>query len=418
VTTAAERLQEAIARHRAGDHAGAEGVYREHLRQFPDDASALHFLGLLRNQQGRNNEGIALMLAALEADPSYVDAWSNLGIVYYQERDLVRSEKCCRKAIELAPGFANAWANLARTLRAKDSLEEALHALGRALELDPRMRGAALSYGQLLYRLDRLPQALEFYRNWLARSPDDPIAQHMLAACGGEDCPRRASDSYVRSVFDDFAESFDRSLQLLQYQAPRLLYEAVTGSGALPRAGTLDILDLGCGTGLCGPLLRPVARHLVGVDLSPKMLSLAAARGLYDQLNCAELTEWLATCRSFDLVMAADVLCYFGDLELALARVRAILTSGGCFACSLEAAPAGSSQPFVLCPHGRYQHQRAYIEGSLARAGLQAVRISEAVLRYERQEPVVGHLVVARVSPDVVVVGGAVLPPPCSRAEL
>ena len=394
MTAAQERLLETIARHRAGDHAAAEEGYHEHLREFPGDASALHFLGLLRNQQGRNNESIALMLAALGADPHYVDAWSNLAIVYYEERDLERAEKCCRKAVELAPDFANAWVSLARTLRAKGSFEDALHALGRALELDPSMRSAALSYGHLLYRLDRLPQALEFYRNWLARSPDDPIAQHMLAASGGEDCPTRASDSYVRSVFDDFAESFDRSLQLLRYQAPRLLYEAVCS--ALPRSEALDILDLGCGTGLCGPLLRPMARHLVGVDLSPKMLSLAAARGVYDQLNCAELTEWLATCRTFDLVMAADVLCYFGDLELALARVRGILTPGGCFACSLEAAPEGSSQPFVLRPHGRYQHQRAYIEHSLARAGLPTVRISQAVLRYERKEPVTGHLVVAR----------------------
>src|SRR5579859_2037098 len=205
MNTPGERLREVIGRHRAGDHAGAEGGYREHLRQFPGDASALHFLGLLRNQQGRSNEGIALILAALEADPRYVDAWSNLGIIYYEAGDLERAEKCCRKAIELAPEFANAWANLALTLRARDSLEEALHALGRALELNPRMRSAALSYGQLLYRLDRLPQALEFYRNWLSETPDDPIPQHMLAASGGADCPTRASDLYIRTLFDDFA---------------------------------------------------------------------------------------------------------------------------------------------------------------------------------------------------------------------
>lgn len=303
-----ERLREAIARHRAGDHAAAEGAYRAHLRQFPGDPSALHFLGLLRNHQGRNSESIPLMLAALEADPGYVDAWSNLAIAYYQERDLVRSEKCSRKAIELSPDFANAWVNLALTLRALGSLEEALSALGRALELNPRQRNAALYYGQLLYRLDRIPQALEFYRGRLESSPDDPIALHMLAACGGSGCPARASDAYVRTTFDDFAESFDRSLELLQYRAPQLLQEAVMAPGVLPRTVDLEVLDLGCGTGLCGPLLRPSARALVGVDLSPRMLSLSAARGVYDQLNCAELTEWLAACgRTFDLAMAADV---------------------------------------------------------------------------------------------------------------
>ena len=400
MSTAAERLQEAIARHRAGDHAAAEGGYRAHLREFPGDASALHFLGLLRNQQGRSKEGISLMLAALDADPGYVDAWSNLGIAYYEERDLERAEKCCRKAIELSPGFASAWANLALTLRAKDSLEEALFALGRALELNPQQHNAALYYGQLLYRLDRLPQAVEFYRNWLDRSPDDPIAQHMLAASGGAGCPSRASDAYVRSTFDEFAGSFDQSLQLLRYRAPQLLHDAVTGADVLPRASDLDVLDLGCGTGLCGPLLRPIARHLVGVDLSPQMISRAAARGVYDQLNCAELTEWLAACdRTFELAMAADVLCYFGDLDIAFARVRAVLAPDGCFGCSLEAAPEGeSTQPFMLRPHGRYQHRLAYIESSLVRSGLRAARISQAVLRYERREPVVGYLVVARVA--------------------
>ena len=329
MSTATGPLHEAIAKHRVGDHAAAESGYREHLLQFPGDPSALHFLGLLRSHQGRNSEGIARHARRLlEADSGYVDAWSNLGIAYYEERDLARAEKCCRKAIELSPNFANAWANLALTLRARDSPEEALHALGRALELNPQMRNAALSYGQVLYRLDRLPQALEFYRNWLANCPDDPIPQHMLAALGGAVCPPRASDAYVRSTFDDFAESFERSLQGCNIRRPTL-YAAVMGSGTLARTEALEVLDIGCEPACARPLLRPAARRLVGVDLSPKMLSQAAARGLYDQLNCAELTEWLGTCSTrFDLAMAADVLCYFGDLSVAFTRVHKVLALG------------------------------------------------------------------------------------------
>jgi predicted TPR repeat methyltransferase len=90
------------------------------------------------------------------------------------------------------------------------------------------------------------------------------------------------------------------------------------------------------------------------------------------------------------------VLCYFGDLDLVFTRVRAVLAPDGCFGCSLESAADAATQPFVLCPHGRYQHQRAYIEDSLARAGLQSVQISQAVLRSERKDPVIGHLVVTR----------------------
>src|SRR6202012_4484032 len=107
----------------------------------------------------------------------------------------------------------------------------------------------------------------------------------------------------------------------LKYEAPQLLHAALQRPGQLPRESGLRILDLGCGTGLCGPLLRPWAARLVGVDLSPKMLSKAAARGVYDQLNCAELTQWLAEeAQPFDVIVCADVLCYFGDLAQALRR--------------------------------------------------------------------------------------------------
>jgi predicted TPR repeat methyltransferase len=401
-TVAGQRLREAIAKHRTGDYTAAEKGYREHLREYPDDASGLHFLGLLRTHQDRNEEAIKLMTAALENDPEYVDAWSNLGVAYYREHDFDRAELCARKAIQISPQFANAWANLGMTLRARNALEEALVAWGRALELQPSMRNIAISYGHLLYRLNRLPEALEFYARWQAAVPDDPIPQHMRAAMGGSRQPSRASDGYVRATFDDFAGSFDRNLEELGYRAPQLLFDAVTQAGCLLQHQQLEVLDIGCGTGLCGPLLRPLSRRLVGVDLSPNMLSKAAARAVYDQLNCAELTQWLASCgQQFDLGMAADVLCYFGDLYEPFAQVRTALAPGGCFACSLESLPeakpgeSSSSESFLLQPHGRYQHSRQYVEAMLAATGLHVVSLSNGILRYERQEPVAGLLVVA-----------------------
>jgi predicted TPR repeat methyltransferase len=132
-------------------------------------------------------------------------------------------------------------------------------------------------------------------------------------------------------------------------------------------------------------------------------LSKAAMRAVYDQLNCAELTQWLAGCgQQFGLAVAADVLCYFGDLSTAFANARAVLAPGGCFACSLEALPPAvadnptSAEPFVLRPHGRYQHDRKYVEACLSAAGLDIVSISTQTLRHERQDPVVGLVVVAR----------------------
>jgi predicted TPR repeat methyltransferase len=391
-------LHEAIALHKAGDYAAAESGYRECLQREPQDPSALHLLGLLRSHQGRNREAIDLMLQSLAAAPRYVDAWSNLGLAYYAERDLERAEGCCRRALELAPEFANAWANLGMVLRAGERFDEALQAWQRALALQPMMRSAAVPYGQLLCMLDRPDEAREFYRRWCALCPQDPIAQHMLAAAGGAAPPQRASDDYVRNTFDGNAASFDRNLELLHYQAPRLLCEAVKASWLPSRPGGLLVLDLGCGTGLCGPLLRPIARRLVGVDLSAKMLSQAAARGAYDELKLGELTEWLATCSErFDVAVAADVLCYFGDLATVLARVRDVLLPAGRFAFSLEALEGSvpPAAPFALRVHGRYQHTADYAEALLRRSGFSEIQRSEAALRYELRTPVPGYVVLA-----------------------
>ncbi len=307
-------------------------------------------------------------------------------------------EACCRKALELAPDFANAWANLGMTLRARDAVEGALAAWGRALELQPDMRNVAISYGHALYRLDRHAEALEFYRRWQQASPADPIPQHMLAAAGGAAQPARASDGYVRDVFDDFAESFDQNLEQLKYEAPQLLHAALARPGPTAAADWLAdprpwVAARGCAARCCGP----GRRGWWGVDLSPKCCPRAAGRGLYDQLNCAELTQWLTDwAQPFDVVVCADVLCYFGDLAQVLRHVRAALVPGGSFTCSLEAlSPATAGTPFKLLPHGRYQHDRGYVGQFLAAAGFTSVSINEATLRYERSEPVVGLIVMA-----------------------
>jgi predicted TPR repeat methyltransferase len=404
MSTSEQRLKDAIAKHRAGELGAAEQGYRARLKEFPEDPTALHFLGLMRTQQSRMHEGIELMEAAVRADPTYVDAWSNLAIAFFQQKDFDRSEKCCRQAIELAPEFANAWSNLGLALRGKGALEETLAAWARALELQPDMRNIAIPYGQLLYKMNRIDAARAFYGKWCAAHPADPVAAHMLAAMdSGSGQPERASDDYVRATFDDFADSFDQQLESLQYRAPQILKNVIDATLASSPANTrFNVLDLGCGTGLCGPLFQPLARRLVGVDLSSKMLAKAAARGCYQQLNFAEIGQFLRQCpERFDLALAADVLCYFGSLQETFAGVRAVLTDEGQFLFSLEDASnsgAEAREGFALKPHGRYEHHRTYVTATLRAAGLEPVSMTNETLRFERRDPVIGLIVHARVA--------------------
>lgn len=167
-----------------------------------------------------------------------------------------------------------------------------------------------------------------------------------------------------------------------------------------PSASTLDVLDVGCGTGLGAALLKPHARRLVGVDLSPKMLAKAGALALYDELATAELTAYLGACSAeFDLLFAADTLVYFGRLDEVFANAFAALRPGGCLAFTVERLPdatdSGATPGFVLTATGRYQQSESYLREALASAGFSAAHIIETQLRMEQEAPVIGLVVVA-----------------------
>jgi predicted TPR repeat methyltransferase len=158
----------------------------------------------------------------------------------------------------------------------------------------------------------------------------------------------------------------------------------------------LDVLDAGCGTGLCGQLLAPYARRLVGVDLSTGMLSHAKKKHAYDALERAELTEYLRGNReTFDMIVSADTLVYFGALQPVIAAAAGALRQGGLFVFTLEhAVDAGADVQYRLEWHGRYSHARTYVERCLAEAGLEA-KGSHATLRMEAGAPVAGLVFLA-----------------------
>jgi predicted TPR repeat methyltransferase len=131
----------------------------------------------------------------------------------------------------------------------------------------------------MFYALGRVDEAAELYRQWLRVEPDHPIAVHMLAACTGIDVPARASDDFVRSSFDDFAMTFDRTLQRLEYRAPVLVGEATMDLARSTVEHLLSqVLDAGCGTGLVATMIRPYVKRLVGVDLSANGRARSRAR--------------------------------------------------------------------------------------------------------------------------------------------
>ena len=199
---------------------------------------------------------------------------------------------------------------------------------------------------------------------------------------------------YVKGLFDQYADAFDEHLiGTLEYKTPALLVDAMRAL-VTPTAGPLDVLDLGCGTGLCGPLLRPLARTLVGVDLSPKMLAKARERGGYDELVCAELAAYLAgQPQRFDLGVAADVFVYIGDLSEVFAGMRQVLRPAACSA--FRSRPAARAD-FILQPTHRFAHSLGYMRRLAAEHGFAIESVESRMIRKNRDADVPGYLVVMR----------------------
>jgi predicted TPR repeat methyltransferase len=303
-------------------------------------------------------------------------------------------------------------ADLAAALAGAGERVAALEAYRELLLASPDDMDALGAIGAVLDRLGRDEEGTAIRRRiaviavdrmGLAPADRGAALAFELAIDGLGPVPAEMPAGYTSALFDAYASGFDARLRGdLLYRAPELLLTGLTralGAGGGPRA--LDICDVGCGTGLLGPLLRPLARRLDGVDRSPRMLERARALRLYDDLAEGDLTAILASRPgAYDVVTAADVLVYIGDLAPALAAAATALRPGGLAAFTVEQS-AGAG--YRLTTTGRYEHAPAFVREAAAASGLGEVSADEVILRVEQGRPVAGRVWVLRRDAPMVV---------------
>ena len=303
------------------------------------------------------------------------------------------------------PATANAAVtqHAAQLLMSKGHLSEAVGAFRAFLERVPDHLQALESLGNLLRRLGRPAEAsevmaqaavVESRQHGVPTQDQTAVADFFAAASGHIDSQTEtAPATYVAALFDRNADRFESLLRdSLEYRAPEILLAAFQRVSVNQELSQLDILDLGCGTGLVGELFRPAARRLDGVDLSTKMLELAAAKGIYDHLHAEEIVAYLRSCEvRYHLILSADVFIYLGDLAPVLMAAKAALAPGGWLAFSVETC---DGDRYVLQQVRRYAHSRHYIEQQAELIGYRVALLEETTTRIESFQPVRSLVVV------------------------
>ncbi|HSC65768.1 MAG TPA: methyltransferase domain-containing protein [Caldimonas sp.] len=355
----------ALGRQQAGAFAEAERLYRQSLECVPGRASTLINLAAVQLRLNRPGDALQSADGALAAERDSVDALLHRATALAQLGRPHDALATFRRLLVIEPRHAAAWSGCGTVLREAGELVAAAHAFREALR-----------HG--------------------GEDTDEPLDAFYLASVeAGATAPTAPPRAYVAGLFDGYADDFESHVVgQLHYQAHRRLVERLlAAAGASTRFESA--LDLGCGTGLCGPIVRPLTARLTGVDLSSRMLNRARALAVYDRLVHADIVEFLAANEErFDLVVAADVFIYVGDLTRVFALLERAMTHG-VFGFTVEALDDDSAD-LRLLPSLRYAHSRASLVRLAAQHGLEVAVLERAPVREEQGEPVHGLYVVLR----------------------
>jgi predicted TPR repeat methyltransferase len=379
----------------AGDRAAAIDAYQNSLKLDPNYALGCLNLADVLAESGRLPEAIELYRRVIAIDSSSVDGRVGLAAAFLRIGDPPAALAECRAALAIDSGHVGALHATAIALAKTADLPGAIAHTRALLVQKPRFAKGWHTLGNLLDDAGDVEQATSAYRRALQIDPDLVEATYDLAALTDAVPPPAMPRPYVTRLFDDFAPTFERRLVAeLDYRVPEALRKAVALHLPSSAATAIDVLDLGCGTGLVGKQFRDLAGHITGVDLSTAMLAEARAAGVYNELVCEDVIDYMAVTESrFDLVVAADLFIYIGELGDLFAAARRVLRPDGLMAFSIETIDGSS---YALRRTRRYAHSLAYIGDLARRHSMTILETRPTAIRRGDGGSVDGHIIVLR----------------------
>lgn len=366
--------------------------FMQRLELEPEHSESWHSLGQAQLQLHNLEEAIISFKQCLAHKHKHPQANQDLANALVKKGDLPTALSFYMRQIEVNP-LPESYFNVGVLLMYQERNKDAIDYFEQTLLLDADYLGAHMNLASMYLKKNKPTQAKKHYEAILKQHPDDKEIQYILAAINQEKPPESAPKEYLQNLFNQYAAYYDKHLaEHLHYKVPAALKKALTAYIHTTDA-CLKILDLGCGSGLCGAEFKPWAETLIGIDIAENMLAIAKEKALYDQLICDDIMQSLPHYKDFDLILAADVFTYKGDIAQCLILCAQALKPGGLIGFSVEKT---EQQNFVLQSNCRYAHNQDYLKHTLQAAGFEILSLEPTELRQQQRQPVLGYCVVAR----------------------
>lgn len=358
----------------------------------PKHAGAHFQLGSLFMQMYNYKAAIEQYLHVEREYPYHFETQTNLGTCYLKTRDYDLAEQYYLRALNITPNDEQVLFNLGILSMQQDKIDVAISYYQKALQVNPNHFAAHNNLGIAYMMLKKPTDALMHFQEALRIQPANAAIKHTIRILMNDSNVMSSPAAYIQTLFDSYADHYeDHLVHGLSYDVPEKLLEAFN-AGTDAQHELLDILDIGCGTGLCGAVFKKYARRLVGVDLSEQMLVHAKEKHIYDELVCSDIVTFLKQHESqYDLILAADVIVYFGDLTEIFNVLTAALRVQGYFIFSIE---TGAATDYKMTSSGRFTHSQMYIERLANHNQLMIRHHRQVTLRTHEQTPVLGEIFV------------------------
>ncbi len=371
----------------------AQSYLEQAIHHNTDYAQAHHALARVYLAQGKDESALEHFVQAQRINPHLAHLMANIAKYFHVKGQYANAIEYWSKVPTDEESPEEIQYNLGVSYHFMGEHKQAITYFDSVLSQNPNHIDTHLNLAAIALQSTDRQKAILHYQKVQSLEPDRDDVNYLLAALLGKTYNTHPPQAYVKNLFDQYAHYYDKHLKnMLRYQVPDeiqlILSEHIQNK-------VQKSIDLGCGSGILGPIIRPVTENLIGVDLSDNMLEQAHQKSTYDELVSSCCIQYTKTLKDIDLFIAGDLLPYLADPSELFESIIHAAKHNALFIFSFE---NGTDAPYILTQHARYQHEPKWITEQLKKYGFEILEQHSSTLRYNQNQPVKGSIVCAKVT--------------------